>query len=446
MSAEIKKAVDAAIQIAPPPVPTPAPEPPARTAPPPAKTAEKPGDKWPDPLLPGTAAPPEISPHLLPGWVGDMAAAVATSTQTPPALSVMTALAVLAAVLQRRFEVSPWGDDYVEPLSVWTLATSPSGSRKTAVHGTLTAPLVDFEKSQRDRLRAEIARVMAAREVAKKRIEVLKKAAANAKSNEDREKIQEQVQKEIEETPPELFPPRLFTGDVTPERLQQLLVEQDERMTVLTDEAGIFQVMAGQYSGGVASLDVFLQAHAGSALRVDRAGRLAHIDRPALSFGMALQPGILADAAKSKRFRDSGLLARFLYAIPRSTVGTRDVRQRCPIPEDIKQAWHNRIHALLDGMERPIGKPKVLAFTPEALEIWLEFAEAIERQQGEGRKLEHISDWSSKLPGAVARIAGLLELAIHGTEAATIGKDSVMRAVALGETRPSRVRLDGSRA
>ncbi|MGZ8975688.1 DUF3987 domain-containing protein, partial [Methylomagnum sp.] len=389
--------------------------------------------EWPDPLLPGTAQTPEIPATLLPGWVGEMAAAVAASTQTPPALSVMAALAVLAAVLQRRFEVSPWNDDYREPLAIWTLTAAPSGSRKSAVLGALTEPLVTWEKLQRDRLRPEIARVESTREVAKKKVERLKQEAAKAKTNEDRERLRAEIQAELEAMPPELIPPRLFSGDVTGERLQQLLVEQDERMTVLTDEGGIFQVMAGLYSGGTASLDVFLQGHSGSALRVDRAGRLAHIDRPALSFGLALQPGILADAAKAKRFRDSGLLARFLYAIPRSNVGFRDVRQRLPIPAAIQQAWHVRLHELLDGMERPIGAPRVIPFTAPALAVWLDFHEMVERHQGEGRKWEAIADWTAKLPGAVARLAGLLELAVYGTDVPTIGEDSVRRAVALGE-------------
>ncbi|MGZ8245743.1 DUF3987 domain-containing protein [Methylomagnum sp.] len=389
--------------------------------------------EWPEPLLPGTAQTPEIPATLLPGWVGEMAAAVAASTQTPPALSVMAALAVLAAVLQRRFEVSPWNDDYREPLAIWTLTAAPSGSRKSAVLGALTEPLVTWEKLQRDRLRPEIARVESTREVAKKKVERLKQEAAKAKTNEDRERLRAEIQAELEAMPPELIPPRLFSGDVTGERLQQLLVEQDERMTVLTDEGGIFQVMAGLYSGGTASLDVFLQGHSGSALRVDRAGRLAHIDRPALSFGLALQPGILADAAKAKRFRDSGLLARFLYAIPRSNVGFRDVRQRLPIPAAIQQAWHVRLHELLDGMERPIGAPRVIPFTAPALAVWLDFHEMVERHQGEGRKWEAIADWTAKLPGAVARLAGLLELAVYGTDVPTIGEDSVRRAVALGE-------------
>lgn len=74
--------------------------------------------EWPDPIMPGMVKAPEIPADVLPAWVGAMCGAVADSTQTPPALAVMVGLAVLAAVLQRRYEVAPFGDDYTEPLAL----------------------------------------------------------------------------------------------------------------------------------------------------------------------------------------------------------------------------------------------------------------------------------------------------------------------------------------
>lgn len=391
------------------------------------------GDNWPDPILPGQVPVPEIPVDVLPSWVRDMANAVAESTQTPPAMAVMLSLSVLATCLHRRFEVAPWGedDDYTEPLSLWTLTTQPSGSRKTAVIGALAGPLVYWEKLERDRLRSEIASTKSARLVAQKRIDQLTKDAVKAENDTAREQFRKQIQEEEENMPPEARAPRLFTGDVTPERLQALLVEQNERMSVLCDEAGIFQIMAGMYSGGNANLDVFLQGHAGAPMRVDRADRCAHIDRPALTFGLALQPGVLADVASGRRFRDTGLLARFLFCIPESNVGKRDVRRRWSIPIFVKQEYERRLHGLLDGRAQASDKARVLALTDPAREVWLDFAEEIERQQGERGELESIADWSSKLPGAAARIAALLELADVGVTAESVSLESTEKALKL---------------
>lgn len=391
------------------------------------------GDNWPDPILPGQVLVPEIPVDVLPTWVKDMAGAVAESTQTPPALAVMISLSVLATCLHRRFEVAPFGedDDYSEPLALWTLTALPSGSRKTAVINALAGPLVHWEKLERDRLRHEIARIATARAVAKKRIEKLTKDAVNADSDEAREKVRKQIQDEEEVMPQEIRAPRLFTGDVTAERLQGLLVEHAERMAVLSDEAGIFLIMAGMYSGGMASLDVFLQGHAGMPMRVDRADRAAHIDKPALTFGLALQPGVLADVASSRRFRDSGLLARFLFAMPKSNVGERDVRRRWSIPNYVSTEYERRLHGLLEGREQFASKPRVIGLTDSAREVWLDFAAEIEAQQGERGKLESIADWSSKLPGAAARVAALLELAESGPAAEAVSLEATERALKL---------------
>ncbi|MCF8211996.1 MAG: DUF3987 domain-containing protein [Rhodoferax sp.] len=387
--------------------------------------------EWPDPILPGQVKTPPITADVLPDWLGAMAEAVSASTQTPPALAVMTGLSVLATVLQRRFEVAPFGDDYTEPLSLWTLSASPSGTRKSAVLNAMLGPLVRWEKLQRDRMRGDIAKNNALRAVAKKRIEKLQQDAAKAKDSREREQLTNEIQSEEVNTPEELRAPRLFSGDTTAERLQAMLVEHGERMAVLSDESGIFLIMSGMYSGGAANLDVFLQSHAGTPLRVDRAGRSAHVDKPALSFGLLLQPGVMAEVASSRRFRDSGLLARFLYAMPESNVGTRNVRLNVPVPTEIKQAYEHGIFSLLESMGHQVDAPKVLTFTPEAREHWLAMAEALEHAQGEGGRYESISDWTSKLPGAVARIAALIELAEVGTHATEVNATAMVRAVQL---------------
>jgi hypothetical protein len=179
--------------------------------------------------------------------------------------------------------------------------------------------------------------------------------------------------------------------------------------------------MAGLYSDGKANLDVFLKGHAGSAVRVDRQGRTALVDNPALTFGLAIQPAILAEMASGgkKRFRGNGTLARFLYAVPSSNIGSRDVRRVYQVPEGVKASYRTGLFGLLqmpspqliDGRE----EPRRLILSPEALEFWHDFSEMVERRQGEGGDLETICDWSAKLPGAVLRIAGNLHLVEHGS-------------------------------
>ena len=387
---------------------------------------------WPEPMLPGSMKTPDFPEDILQGVWGDMARAVSASTQTPPAMSIMCVLGVLATLLQRRFEVD--APSHREPLSLWVVSASPSGTRKTAVMNAFMRPIVKWEKLQYDRYRVLIARNNAARSTAKKRIEALNGQAAKCKEPAEREALRTEIEREELDMPDEVRAPRLFTGDTTAERLQAMLFENAERMAVHSDEPGIFRIMAGAYSGGAQNLDVFLQSHSGSAMRIDRAGRMAHVDKPALSFNLMVQPGMLSEVAGSKGFRDSGLLARFLYAVPTSNVGKRCVRDHAAIDDGVSERYERGVLSLLDGwLCEPGTVPKVQALdmAESSAELWYQFAQEIEDGNGPGGVYEPIGDWVSKLAGAVARIAALLELADTGLGAQTVSFCAMDRAIRL---------------
>jgi len=383
-------------------------------------------------MVPGVLRTPDIPANVLPGAWGDMVAAVAKSTQTPVAISVLCALGVLGTLLQRRFEVDT--GTHTEPLSIWCSSVSPSGTRKTAVSGAFNRPLLDWEKRRADAMRGEIARNNAIRETTLKRIEALKGQAGKAKDDE-LAVIRNQIEDETVNMPDELRAPMLFVEDVTPETMQKLLAEHGGRMGVLSDEPGLFRVLGGLYGGGGgASLEVFLKGHAGSALKVHRAARSVFVDRPAVSMSLMVQPDLMADLAGSNQFRASGLMARFLYAVPVTNVGKRNVHDRYRIPDGVRDAYTAAVLSMLEGYPPEPGasdKPITLRLDEVAEELWLDFAQRIEDQQGEGGPLDAIRDWTSKLPGAVARVAALLELAGGGLERETVGFHAMDQAIKL---------------
>jgi putative DNA primase/helicase len=76
-------------------------------------------------------------------------------------------------------------------------------------------------------------------------------------------------------------------------------------------------------------------------------------------------------------------------------------------------------------LARPCNEqPTALSLAPFAVATWQDFAQFVENNQGDGRPYESIQDWTSKLPGAALRIAGLLHLAelskTHVIQEATI--------------------------
>lgn len=391
-------------------------------------------DEWPPLLLPGTIKLPELEAHILPGWAGDMVNALAVEFQVKESAVVLAALAMFATAVQRRFEVAPRGHlSYTEALSIWILILLRSGSNKTQIINKLDAPLKDWEKLIRDRMRQIISDNEATRRVAKKRIEKLDKKAGESDDPDKRRELRNEISRELEAMPVEMRLPRLIKSDVTPKQLQTMLEEQDERMSVISDEAGIFQILGGQYSGGNAMLDVFLQSYSSSPVLVGRRSRQVHLERQVLTFCLMIQPGMLQDTPNDKRFHNSGLLARFQYSTPEDMIGHRNVRKQDPVPDTIRQAWHDGLHDLPIGAEKPNQQPKILPFTPEAQERWLDFKQEIEDQMGVNGKLYDLTEWCAKLAGNCARIAGLIQLVMTGRSSEHVEIDAVNRAIALCE-------------
>ncbi len=111
-------------------------------------------------------------------------------------------------------------------------------------------------------------------------------------------------------------------------------------------EGGAFETMAGRYSD-VANIDVYLKAHAGEDVRVDRVGRPSvHLKRPALTLGLAVQPDVIRGLAGKPGFRGRGLLARFFFSMPSSLVGRRDVDPPA-VPADVADLYDMVISTVL---------------------------------------------------------------------------------------------------
>ncbi len=130
-----------------------------------------------------------------------------------------------------------------------------------------------------------------------------------------------------------------------------------------------------------------------------------------------IQPAILVDfpQAAKRKFRASGLFARFFPVYPLSNIGRRNVRKRVLIADELQAAYDRAVMDLLD-IELIEGKEYRLELDTQARELWLGFAEEMEKGQADGGEYRDLRDWVAKLPGGALRLAGLFHLAEHGKQ------------------------------
>src|SRR3954454_18538968 len=180
-------------------------------------------------------------------------------------------------------------------------------------------------------------------------------------------------------------------------------------MAVISAEGGLWGVLSGRYSE-VPNLDPFLKGHAGDSCRVDRKGRPAElIDRPALTIVQAVQPGVLEATVRNRRFRETGMLARFLYSLPESNLGRREIGAPS-VPAEVAADYAAHVKKLAEEMHG-WQDPAILRLDADASKFLVGLEREVEPRLGPDGSLAPIVEWASKWVGAIIRIAGLLHLA-----------------------------------
>ncbi|KXW57530.1 hypothetical protein FEMY_19540 [Ferrovum myxofaciens] len=392
-------------------------------------------------------APISLEASYLPPWpdavfpdvVQEFVNALSASTETPQELPALMVLAAISAAAQGKFRVRV-KSDYFEPVNVWPCCALIPGSRKTAVQNAATAPLTIWEGWQREILEPKIKRAKSEHATITEQVGHLRKQAAKLGGAEF-EKLKDQIAN-LEAKLPEIPKvPQVWAQDVTPENLGTLMGDNSERMAVLSDEAGIFDTLAGRYSGGIPNLDLFLQGHAGSPVRVNRGSRPSIFMRnPCLTLGLSPQPEVLRGLTANPSFRGRGLLGRFLYALPASNLGYRTLDTR-PMPEEVKERYQRVITDILNTAPAHDAEGNhcshILKLSSEARDAFQAFSLKVEAGMREGGTFAHITDWAGKLPGAVARIAALFHIARHvsnGPGQLEISIEDVTAALRMGDT------------
>jgi replicative DNA helicase len=379
-------------------------------------TATHGGHSWEPPIPFGVSGELPVFPiEVLPGWLGEYVAAVATATQTPPDLAGMLALAVLATVAAGAVEVEP-RPGWREPLCLFMAVGMDAGTRKSSVFAALSRPVAEFERQQAAAALPAITETLTLRRIADQAAAHAEAAASKAPIDQQEERQAEAIARAAEAANLVVPPvPRWLVDDATPEALAGLLATYG-RIALLSPEGDVFDQMAGRYNQAAGpNLGVYLKGHAGDLLKVDRRGRPPeYVQRPCLTIGLTVQPEVLQGLAGRPGFGGRGLLARFLYSLPPSLVGHRKAGAP-PVLPAVADRYALELQALAASLTSSgSDDPTVLTLDPQAGELLLGFERDLEPRLAAGSgDLAHLAGWAAKLAGASCRLAALLHLASH---------------------------------
>ncbi len=224
--------------------------------------------------------------------------------------------------------------------------------------------------------------------------------------------------------------PRLLADEPDGDQLVTLLAEHG-RIASVSAGGGVFERLAGS-SRAASKLDAYLQGHAGEDFATERLAREGRrIERPALTCAVSPQPSLIQGLARSPSFRGRRLLARFLYAVPASWLGRREIAP-APVAEETRVAYGNVVRRLAQ-----LTPGQVLRLDDDAEVIMQLWETELEELLADGAAAETMRDWNAQLAGATLRMAAVLHLAQQAEndafsslqDAATISESTLLAAV-----------------
>lgn len=355
--------------------------------------------------FPVDALPDKIRPYIQ---------ATAESLQVSVDMVATFVIAIISLCVQGKYKIQV-KPDWEEPVNLYAVVVMRPSERKSPTLKMVSAPVFEYMEEENERRQPEISENETKKKILTGQITNISRKIAGSYKKKDSEytmsdllECQEELRKLEEEGLKEL---KLIVDDVTPEALVSTMKENDDRIGIVSAEGGIFGTMAGRYNDHT-NIDIFLKGYSGEYYSTARIGRQGNtLKHPLITIVLAVQPQVICDIMDNKEFSGRGLLARFLYSIPNSLVGSRKYRTE-PVNKALKEDYNNLIKDLLKTNEMDF--ERTIHLSEEA-----DLQSEIYNQQIERRltdDLEQIEEWAGKLHGNTMRIAAIFHIVTENGE------------------------------
>lgn len=356
---------------------------------------------------------PEIGDHFPSlGCLPILRAAVdeaENNIQAPRPLIFFGALAAIAVGVQGLCDVrKPIGQ--CVPISLMLLSIADSGERKSTAENLFFEPIRQFQKMRGTAYQSGLKEWESKLKIWETKNKVILKQIT--KLTQDGRFSEEAERRLIEHGFARPLKPKQFKmlyEDATSEALFLGLYQNLPSAGLVSSEGG--GVLNGR---ALADLSKHNAIWSGDSVTVDRktsesyevvGGRLTI---SIMSQGSAFSKYIKNAGEKS---RGSGLWARFLVCWPKSTQGTRLIKNETVSWEHLDK-FSVRLVEILELntalLEASSPNRKTISFSPEASEVWLKAYNAIESGIKTGGRFYRMGDHASKLADNIARVAALL--------------------------------------
>ncbi len=365
----------------------------------------------------GEAYPLDALPPALRAAVQEVAAYI----KTPIEMAAASALSALSLASQGLADVER-DTPLKGPVGLYSLVLADSGERKTTLDSFFLRAIRQYEAEARQKVQPELEAFEAKLAAWKAEKEGLEGAIRQAaKESQDLTRLKERFEEHYLKEPAAPRIPRLLRGDSTSEALAFSLAKQWPSAGIVQSEAGLF---LGSHAMGpekiMAALSLLNSFWDGSDYTAERRSTESFtVLKPRLTVALQLQePALRAFClSRGELPRGIGFFARFLFARPKSTQGTRTYA-KAPESWPALSVFERRLIALLEST-RPLDDNGMLQLAMLTLDElaqarWIALYDRIELDLAEGKRYYDVRDVAAKAADNIARLAALFHLFEHG--------------------------------
>lgn len=366
--------------------------------------------------------------YCIPDLLGEMCEAIEKQYQIDRVIPFGQALGMIAAATRGkiRTQVSP---NWIEHSSFYVLTIAETGDGKSQVMNLLRKPLDQYEMNLRADAAKDYGLRLANYEIAQanlKRIKDSMSSGKKSKSPATQAELQAAID-EVENTKPADIPLLSIGGDVTPDKLADLIV-QNKDLAIHDAEGTLFSHLSGTRHGTGSAWETMLQAFTGDPIKVHRIGRDGgSVAGAHLVINTSVQPIVWKEIISDRKAVGRGAIGRYIVLNAESNIGYRDpaAHQSHPIPADLIDRWGAVIRELL-----AIKEPRIFELDDEQVQILISYKSDLEKllRDPENR----LDGFGSRLPGILIRIAQLFTL-IDNPAATSMSTEYLKCALGFGE-------------
>jgi hypothetical protein len=346
-------------------------------------------------------------------------ATVTASTQTDTGAVGAATLGAVSVTVGTRIKVRV-NESWNYHSGLWICIAAPAGYGKGGVLEGVEEPIRAYEAyvradhaKQRQKYRSQMILLQARIEDKNKELRrTLKEGDADDRKNVSTEISDEiaEMEEKLEKLEALCQEPVMIQDDFTFETTPNLMEINNHRMSVVSADTEIFNVQ--RYSDNP-PMGILLKAWKGEAHRDhrERGAKRVEVPDPAMAMLVVTQTeNIKGLCQKNRALVYRGFMSRFLFVVPRSTVGYRDKRAAIlsgGVPRTVQVAFNEPLIELAQYLDTIKGGILELSLSDEALQAYASYSQSWENRRRPGEDLEWISEVAGKLDIQLEKLIGI---------------------------------------